>query len=41
MLEAEEGGKTVLEQAAAEEVDSGTERQLEEVRFRAISGCQH
>jgi hypothetical protein len=43
VLEAEEGGRTVLEQAAGrtEEGESGTERQLEEVRFRAISGCQH
>jgi hypothetical protein len=41
VLEAEEGGRTVLEQAAAEEGDSGTERQLEQVRLRAISGCQH
>jgi hypothetical protein len=32
----------VLEQAvAAKEGESGTERQLEEVRYRAISGCQH
>jgi hypothetical protein len=36
VLEAEEGGRTVLEQAAAEETDSSTERQLEEIRFREI-----
>jgi hypothetical protein len=31
----------VLGQAVAEEGDSGTERQLEHIKFRAISGCQH
>jgi hypothetical protein len=40
VLKAEEGRRTVLEKAAVEEGESGRERQLEEVRFRTILGCQ-
>jgi hypothetical protein len=40
VLEAEEGGRIVMEKASAEESDFGIERQLEEIKFRKYEAAR-